>query len=177
MPRRQRLTQGELQAEAEMAKRREERLDEKGLCRFCGERPKNPFINANTCLSCYKEHPNGCCTAEGCYDNVAARYEQMALCKVHLADTLHKEYERYLSLKDKLHEKEQKLGFFIIKRDYDTNEKPEEIKELENPSKEIQSLQNRIKMIQREIDILKSGIKKANKKAGGVFPENYEIFG
>jgi len=167
-------TNSQLLAEAEMAERREQRLDEQGLCYFCGERPKNPFVDANTCLDCYNEHPRGNCTVEGCHNDLAARYEQMPLCGVHLADTLHKEYKRYLSIKDRLNKKEQQLGFKMIKQDCETNSNPEE--NIELPDSMV-SLNDEIKMIQRELDILKSTIKDANKEAGGVFPENYEIFG
>ena len=167
-------TNSQLRAEAEMAERREQRLDEQGLCYFCGERPKNPFVDANACLDCYNKHPRGTCTVEGCHNSSAARYEQMPLCNVHLADTLHKEYKRYLSIKDELNDKEEQLGFEMIKEDCETNSNPEE--DIELPDSMV-SLNNEIKMIQRELGILKSAIKDANKEVGGVFPENYEIFG
>lgn len=176
MARRQRLTPSERRAEAEMAERHKEKMDKQGLCRFCSERPQNPFLDSRTCLDCYKNHPNSCCINEGCYEDVAARYEQRPFCEVHLADVLHKEYKRYLTLMDELVDMREKLGFLMVKRVYDTNERPEEVDDIGEQHEDIRSLKNQIRMTQRELDILKSNIKEANKKAGGVFPENYEVF-
>jgi len=177
MKRKRTITPDEVKAERKPSQERIKELDCKGLCRVCGDRPQNPHLSPSVCRNCHKNAVPGGCHVNECLEDSAGTYQGVPLCEAHLADTVHKEYNRYLQLRSKLHQKERDLGFMIIKRDYPTEDQPEEIISADDPSEEINQIRAEIKQLRKDMRIVKSDIKYSMNSCDNLFPDNYEVFG
>jgi len=174
---RRRFDPREAKAMAKEQQLTNEKLDSQGLCRCCGEAPKNPHINAKVCLDCYKSLGQAGCSVHKCPNSSTRVFRGYEYCNAHLADQVKEVYHRYLDHKHLVNELKAELNKKAEELNYDPRKSHNRVKGLSDEESKLFDKHAKIKRMEVTMDDLKRDIKQVVDSDIDVFPDNYELFG
>lgn len=171
------ITLGEMKAVAIEEQEKADKLRTQGICLTCEDSPQNPHIPAPVCLDCYESNASLGCSVTGCPNSGIAVFRQVEYCEHHFSKVASYMYQEYLGLKSELEDERESL--------YKTVEQVgTHPRELDVPSQqaseEMVDLYDEwvhLKLLAREVNVLKSEIQEAIEQDLQAFPDNYSVFG
>lgn len=168
----------EMVAHAREEGERQEKLMQDELCLDCESNPQNPHLAGNMCLSCWEDTSAVGCEITDCPNSSAGHFRQMSLCKVHLTDTIHRQYDVYMGEKSELYDErlniEGKAQQLDIKLDDNMYRK---YKKLEKEQQDVFDEWVALKYKERSLAHLRNDIQKAMDQIDQPFPEECYVFG
>jgi len=177
MRRHQRIGLEEAKTIAAEEKKRQEKLDNQGLCFDCEENPQNSAIAGKVCLDCFESRDGVGCMYKGCPNSSDGSYRQFTLCEIHLISAIHSHYHEYLERRSEIEEQKRKLEDKIADLEYDPRDESIPRTELSDKAKELDNKWVSMILEKHNIAILKKEIKKSMEQVEEGFPEGYEVFG
>jgi len=168
----------EMIAHAREEGERQEKLMKDGLCLDCESNPQNPHLAGNVCLSCWEDTPAMGCDVSGCPNSSDGHFRQASLCKIHLADTIHRQYDEYLKNKSELNDEKQKIEQAAQELDVDLgNSMYNNYQELNEEQQDVFDEWAALRHRERGLAQLKDDIQKAMDQIDQPFPDEHNVFG
>lgn len=162
-----------------MAKKQEEKIKEnirKGICPMCEDKPYNPHLDPKVCLDCYNEEMDIGCSVGGCTRGHYGNYGGFPYCNIHLANTVHEAYERYLIDKSKLQDLQHTLALMEKSKDISAQELNKNPEKMTDGECEMVNKYFKILNLKRKVEAAKGEIRNTI-ESKDVFPEEYEVIG
>lgn len=149
-------------------------LNEKGLCLNCGEKPQNPAVPGEMCISCFTDSPFSC-NHKGCPNKPVGEIRQMRLCEPHMIDAIHGMYETWEKKSYELAEDKRDFDNRALSAGYDP-------RSLDSMPADPTPLQNKLmdewdhlRHQALEVDRIAHDIRKAMELVDEAFPDNFNL--